>query len=157
MKVIFLDHDGVICLADQWGKRQKNKTKFDPFDAGAIKALNTVLKSTGAVIVCSSDWRLYAPLEEMQELYSERGIVGDLIDYTEVYDIEPEEYGLYGKNAQASIRTREINDWVAKHKPDKWVAVDDLKLLVKNFILTPYPREGIKQTGVVEKMIKFLE
>jgi hypothetical protein len=25
MKVIFLDHDGVICLSNNWGNRFKNK------------------------------------------------------------------------------------------------------------------------------------
>ena len=36
MKILFLDHDGVICLAKQWGKRNTKKSKakgevFDPF------------------------------------------------------------------------------------------------------------------------------
>lgn len=156
MKVIFLDHDGVICLQEQWGKRRKLKTKFDPFDAKAIKALNRVLDSTGAVIVCSSDWRLYAPLEEMQELYKERGVVGELIGYTEIFDMIPSEKYLPDKSILASIRSREIQAWVKKHNPESWVAVDDLPLTVENFILTPYPTEGIKQTGVVQKIIDAL-
>jgi len=36
MKVIFLDHDGVICLSNCWGSRFKNKdgldSIFDVFD-----------------------------------------------------------------------------------------------------------------------------
>ena len=28
MKVIFLDHDGVICLPDQWGSRYKKERKY---------------------------------------------------------------------------------------------------------------------------------
>lgn len=157
MKVLFLDHDGVICLRKQWGKRVKHKTKFDPFDPLAIRSLNRVLESTGAVIVCSSDWRLYAPLTEMQTLYKERGIISDLIAYTEVFDMEYSEKHLPEKSLLASIRSREIMSWVEKHKPDKWVAVDDLPLLVPNFIKTPYPSEGIKQTGVVDKIISALQ
>jgi len=60
MKVIFLDHDGVICLSNNWGGRTKKWKKyrsenpegsdekknapveyrFDDFDKKAIKALN---------------------------------------------------------------------------------------------------------------------
>ena len=157
MKVIFLDHDGVICLQQQWGKRRKLQTKFDPFDIKAIKALNKVLGSTGAVIVCSSDWRLYAPLEEMRGVYNERGIVGKLVGYTDILDMLVEEKHLPEKSLLASIRSREINAWVEKQKPDKWVAIDDLPLTVENFVLTPINAEGIKQTGIVDKVIQCLQ
>ena len=58
MKVIFLDNDGVICLANNWGGRRKKQEKwggrklsmtskeipleyrFDDFDKKAIKVLN---------------------------------------------------------------------------------------------------------------------
>jgi hypothetical protein len=36
------------------------KYRFDYFDKKAIKVLNQVLEETGAEIVVSSDWRLYA-------------------------------------------------------------------------------------------------
>ena len=156
MKVIFLDHDGVICLLDQWGKRFKHKTQFDPFDKKALQVLNKVLESTGAVIVCSSDWRLHAPLEDMQALYQERGIVGELLDYTDIYDMEPNERSLPDKMLLASIRTREITAWVNQFKPEKWVAIDDLPLTVENFVHTPRSTEGIKQTGLIDKVMSFL-
>jgi hypothetical protein len=74
-KVLFLDNDGVICLANNWGsrvnKRKKDKIslvmndpdveakyRFDYFDKKAVKVLNQVLEETGAEIVVSSDWRL---------------------------------------------------------------------------------------------------
>jgi hypothetical protein len=47
-----------------------------------------------------------------------------------------------------------------------WVAIDDLNMSLndvdgkswglKNFVLTPVNREGIKQSGIKEKIIKFL-
>mgnify|MGYP003703952731 CR=1 FL=1 len=57
MKVIFLDHDGVICLSTEWGGRFKKQRKagrklsqsiaslpvesrFDNFNKKAIKILN---------------------------------------------------------------------------------------------------------------------
>lgn len=157
MKVIFLDHDGVLCLRPQWGLRKKLKTKFDPFDESAIRALNKILVQTNANIVCSSDWRIYATLSKMKTIYAERGIIGDLIDYTDIFDIMDSEKHLPDSSLLASIRSREIMSWVGEHKPDKWVAVDDLPLLVPNFMHTPYPSEGIKQTGVADKIIAMLQ
>ncbi len=72
MKVIFLDHDGVICLYDNWGSRLKKQKewggrklsmglleipleyRFDNFDQKAVKVLNEILEETGAEIVVSS-------------------------------------------------------------------------------------------------------
>ena len=67
-------------------------------------------------------------------------------------------------------RVKEINSWLDKHpEVTHWVAVDDMDLGEKfgsvsgnsngglsNFVLTPKSNQGIKQTGVKEKIIKFL-
>ena len=38
MKVLFLDHDGVICLSDEWGGRFKKKGFDNPMvDTGKFK------------------------------------------------------------------------------------------------------------------------
>ena len=83
MKVIFLDHDGVICLSSEWGGRFKKQEKwggrklsmtplemplkyrFDNFNQKAVKVLNEILEETGAELVTSSDWKRWANLEEM--------------------------------------------------------------------------------------------
>jgi len=70
-KVIFLDNDGVICLAHNWGSRFKKQKRsiaeivsdrdlpveerFDNFDQKAIKVLNQILEETDAELVVSSD------------------------------------------------------------------------------------------------------
>jgi hypothetical protein len=84
MKILFLDHDGVICLSNNWGGRSKKWAKyrsanphsskekkdapvsvrFDDFDKKAIKILNEIIEETGCEIVVSSDWKLHATLEE---------------------------------------------------------------------------------------------
>jgi hypothetical protein len=64
MKVIFLDHDGVICLSTEWGSRFKKQKKwggrklsmsnvevpleyrFDNFNKKAVKVLNEILEET---------------------------------------------------------------------------------------------------------------
>ena len=91
MKVIFLDNDGVICLADNWGSRFKKQNRsryatvadnnlsvferFDDFDKKAIKVLNSILEETDAEIVVSSDWQNFATLEELGEYYESQGII----------------------------------------------------------------------------------
>ena len=82
MRVLMLDHDGVICLSNNWGGRKKKWAKyrstnpesskeikyapvsvrFDDFDKKAVKVLNEILEETGAEIVVSSDWKLHATL-----------------------------------------------------------------------------------------------
>ena len=92
MKVIFLDNDGVICLASNWGSRHKKQKKwgamklsmrgsdipleyrFDNFDKKAIEILNQILTESGAEIVVSSDWRFHATLEELGDYYESQGI-----------------------------------------------------------------------------------
>ncbi len=92
MKVIFLDHDGVICLSTEWGGRYKKREKdnishkqpnlempleyrFDNFNQKAVKVLNEILEETGSEIVVSSDWKRWANVEEMGEYYESKGII----------------------------------------------------------------------------------
>ena len=70
MKVIFLDHDGVICLSSEWGGRRKKQEKwdgrklsmsmgdfpleyrFDNFNQKAIKILNKIKKKIHKLYKC---------------------------------------------------------------------------------------------------------
>ncbi len=160
MKVIFLDHDGVICL--QFGSRHKKQKRycrenggveeakmpvefrFDSFDQKAIAVLNEILAETGAEIVISSDWRFYCTLGEMQDLYSQRGIIKLPIAYT--------------TESEMSNRCEEIEHWLSDHpEVEKWVAVDDLDLSkLKSFVRCKKAFEGIKQSGIKEKIIKLI-
>jgi hypothetical protein len=49
MKILFLDHDGVICLSSEWGSRFKNKegldSVFDRFNEKAVRVLNQIIES----------------------------------------------------------------------------------------------------------------
>ena len=165
MKILFLDFDGVICLSTEWGSRFKKKegidSLFDRFNDKTIKVLNHIIEETDCQIVVSSDWRFHAPLEQMQELFKLRGIKKVPIDYTPDFSSTLEK--------AAESRSWEILDWVKSH-PDitHWVAVDDLDMSrhfnegkytfgFDNFVLTPRSKEGIKQCGIKEKIIKFLK
>jgi hypothetical protein len=168
MKVLFLDHDGVICLTQQWGKRFSDKAKargdfFDPFCPKAIKVLNNIIEKTDCDIVVSSDWRLYKDIDYMKTMYLERGIKKGPIDYTNIFDINDEdileETWEYKDRYQilARVREKEIMDWVNENKPSSWVAIDDLNMnKLEYFIHTPVQSEGIKQTGLANKIINIL-
>ena len=192
MKILFLDHDGVICLSNNWGGR-KNKwakyrsanpetspnlkdapveVRFDDFDSKAVKVLNGIIKETGAEIVISSDWKLHATLGELGDYYESQGIVkrpiaitpdiqnctvhGNLFMWSQKWDLE-------------QVRTIEIKQYLNDHTEiTHWVSIDDLNMgkigepwkdiwAIDNFVLTPKSSEGIKQSGIKEKILKYLK
>jgi hypothetical protein len=186
MKVIFLDHDGVICLGSEFGSRFKKQKKsvaevvadnnipiqdkFDNFNPKAIKVLNKILEETGAEIVVSSDWRIWATLEELGEFYELQGIIKKPIAFTpRLKDFDKDTDALFHyKGWYERVRILEIKHWLNNNPFDAWVAVDDMSLGeyigldgstnygLKNFAHTPRLYEGIKQSGVKEKIISFL-
>lgn len=197
MKAIFLDNDGVICLAGNWGTRYKKQDawggrklsmtsrempveyRFDNFDKDAIKILNEIIEETGAEIIVSSDWRLHANLEELGEYYLAQGISKAPIATTEQFQyIFPEKWSVLRFRAELELeRSMEIQNYLEKHPEiTHWVAIDDLDMSIKflgdhfaaadgsdskpglkNFVHTPRSREGIKQSGIKDKVLKFLK
>ena len=186
MKVIFLDHDGVICLSDNWGNRFKKQKdwgklklsmgpleipleyRFDNFDKKAVEVLNDILEKTGAEIVVSSDWKRWATVEEMGQYYESQGIIKKPIAFTDsiLYD-DYNDFPWHNKWELEQTRSLEISQYLGQNSViTHWVAIDDLNMSLKdvdgkswglkNFVLTPVNREGIKQSGIKEKIIKFL-
>ena len=190
MKVIFLDHDGVICLSSEWGGRFKKQNKwkgrklsmttlempieyrFDNFNQKAIKTLNEILEETGAEIVVSSDWKRWANVEEMGEYYESKGIIkkpialttnlGQCNWYNNMTWIWSPRWDL------EMTRVIEIKQYLHDHPEiTHWVAVDDLDMGkndeswkdwgLDNFVLTPLSTQGIKQSGIKDKILKFLK
>ena len=193
MKVIFLDHDGVICLSTEWGGRFKKQTKvgrklsqsveslpvdarFDNFNKKAVKILNEILEETGAEIVVSSDWKRWANVEEMGEDYESKGIIKKPIAFTPNlgqctwYN---DKVWIWSRDWDLEMsRVIEIKQYLHDHPEiTHWVSIDDLDMgktgkkwgvdfehdwALDNFVLTPRGNEGIKQSGIKEKVIKFL-
>lgn len=167
MKVLFLDHDGVIVTSKQFGTRftkQKHIRKkgqsfsnlsvhhrFDNFDKKAVSILNDVLLRTNAEIVISSDWKKHATLEEMKEYYKSQGVVKMPLAYT------PSLKNSENRNDLEDIRVTEIKQFLESNEVTSWVCVDDLNLSsLDNFVHCPRVREGIKQTGIKDKILTFL-
>jgi hypothetical protein len=158
MKVLFLDHDGVICLYKNWASRTKKraqwrrlfptayandervpvKWRFDDFDSGAIKVLNQIIEQTGCEIVVSSDWRRNSSLEEMGEYYQLHGILKRPIDFTPVFDPNWRRDGfLPGSKEFPWSRTYELEQeryfeilkWLSLHpEVSNYCVVDDLDM-----------------------------
>ena len=170
----------------EWGKRKLSMSnseipveyRFDNFDRKAIKILNEILEQTGAEIVVSSDWRFHANLEELGEYYTSQGIIKKPIAITGMFkDLFPREWSALRFRADLELeRYMEINHWLNNHpEVTHWVAVDDLNMGVDflgerfvdkndidkkagltNFVLTPRDNEGIKQSGIKDKILYYL-
>jgi hypothetical protein len=199
MKVLFLDHDGVICLSTEWGGRFKKEKKFrdetgvqrklssphyglpvdcrfDNFNKKAINVLNSILEETGAEIVVSSDWKRWANVEEMGEYYLSQGIIKKPIDFTpslsQCTNYDNDTFPWSRQWDLEQTRSIEIKQYLQDHPEiTHWVAVDDLNMGktglyysmefehewgLDNFVLTPLTNQGIKQSGIKEKIVKFL-
>lgn len=153
--------------------------RFDNFDQKAIKIFNKILEQTGAEYVVSSDWRFHATLEELGDYYLSQGVIKRPIDTTGMFkDLFPNEWSQLRFRADLELeRSMEIQNWLESHpEVTHWVAVDDLNMSVEflspqfsagdgsdtkpgltNFVLTPRSWEGIKQSGIKDKIIKFLQ
>jgi hypothetical protein len=194
MKVIFLDHDGVICLSTEWGGRYKKQKKwgkrklsmtndeipleyrFDNFNKKAVKVLNEILELTGAEIVVSSDWKRWANVEQMGEYYESQGVIKKPIDFTlnlnQCTNYDKDSFPWIRQWDLEQTRSIEIKQYLHDHPEiTNWVAIDDLNMGktglyysmefehewgLDNFVLTPSSSEGIKQTGIKDKIIKIL-
>jgi hypothetical protein len=187
MKVIFLDHDGVICLSTEFGSRFKKQKRsiaetvadsnlpvqdrFDNFNKKAIKILNEIIRETDAEIVISSDWKKWANLEDLGIFYELQGIIKKPIALTpRLKDFDEHSDALfYYKGWYERARILEIEYWLENNPVDAWVAIDDMPLMeyintdgsirygLKNFVHTPRINEGIKQSGIKEKILGFLK
>jgi HAD domain in Swiss Army Knife RNA repair proteins len=187
MKVMFLDHDGVICLSNNWGSRFKKQAKwggktssmsmqdiplqyrFDDFDTKSIKILNEILIETDAEIVVSSDWKRWATLEEMGEHYESKGIIKKPIALTpNLGQCTWYDNWAWSRDWDLEMtRVIEIKQYLHDHPEiTHWVSIDDLDMGkngeswkdwgLDNFVLTPRSNQGIKQSGIKEKILKFL-
>jgi hypothetical protein len=179
--ILFLDHDGVICLSSEWGSRYKKKgfdtnpqtpldIRMDNFNTKAVKVLNEIIEETGCDLVISSDWKRHGTLEQLQEMFITRGIKPP-IDVTPFFhDLAmnqklPKDFVLPHFDSLEIERHIEILHWLKEHpEVTHWVAVDDLNMTKRdtwgldNFVHCTRPyNEGIKQSGIKDKILKFLK
>lgn len=158
MKVLFLDHFGVMCLAHKHGQERLKddypsptelylRKPFEPFDKNAILLLNSIIRETDVEIVISSDWKLHKPLEYTQQFYLEQGVVKPPISYTPNIN-----YPLFREK-----RSLEILQWLKDNPITSWVCVDDLHLPnLHNFVWITKSDEGLTQSNKQREIITLL-
>ena len=156
---IFLDIDGVLATTHQYyTNRKKWHDMYDcyRFDEKCVKIFNEILSKTDATIVLSSDWKLRYNIEIMNEIFKWNSVNAVVFDITD---------NLWGVKFKAvsqlqDCRADEILKYVHEHQIENWLAIDDLDLSPwideNHFVKTPRANEGIKQSGIKDKIIKIL-
>lgn len=86
--IIFLDVDGVLNSHDWWyrrkeqGEEQRELVGLYDLDPLACQRLQRVCEDTGAALVISSTWRLYHDLDDLRDLFRQRGLTAEVIGRT---------------------------------------------------------------------------
>ena len=160
IKIIFLDIDGVLATDREFMMNRNKFTQKNPWakelrvpygwNKDCVNIFNEILEATGAEIVLSSDWRMHWELEDLSKIFIGNEVIKSPVSVTHQYKRKM-------SSELEDDRSYQIKEWIEKNKPDTWVAIDDLKLtsLGDNFVLTK-SSEGLKQTGLKEKIIKIL-
>jgi hypothetical protein len=104
----------------------------------------------------------------MGEYYESKGIIKKPIAFTDsiLYD-DYDDFPWHNKSELEQTRSLEIAQYIGQNPViTHWVAIDDLNMSLtdvddktwglKNFVLTPEDKEGIKQTGIKEKVLEYL-
>jgi hypothetical protein len=124
-KIIFLDIDGVLRTHKsdlEWSNKLAApifKGVDRLFDKTLVDNLNEVIFLTGAKIVITSNWRIYLSLEELQRIFKERGVIGEVIGKTGLGHLKG------GSPIPIGNRGLEIQDWLDRNPVKKYVIIDD--------------------------------
>lgn len=156
---IFLDIDGVLALDFEMNysnlKKWYKKMNTYSFNKKAVKVFNDICVEVDPVIILSSDWKDQHIIEAMNEFFEWNGLTHRISDYTETLWKK-----VYTKLQQLEeCRAAEILLYVKEHEIKNYVAIDDLDLsqwILNNFVHTPRSNEGIKQSGIKDKIINIL-
>jgi hypothetical protein len=156
--ILFTDIDGVLCVTEQYFT---NKDKWNSeyhrykFDEKCVKVFNQIIEKVKPVIVLSSDWKDSYTIEQLNRIF-EINMVN-----AKIFDITPQLWGIkyFNLTELEECRANEILKYVEDHNIKKFIAIDDLNLskwLPNNFIRTPIANEGIKQSGIKDKIFKLI-
>ena len=143
MKVLFLDHQGVLYL-----KRHPCPGQLQDFDSACVTALNQILTTVPDLqIVISSDWKYWVPLSEMQAFYRRQGILRAPIDFTP-------RTARYDIRQLQNQRATEISAWLDANPVKAWAAVDDLDMrpYLKNFVWVSQPLLGLRLPEICKQI-----
>jgi hypothetical protein len=144
MKIIFLDIDGVMDdkqFVKENGYSRPFSDNLIDFSPRCVTVLNEITNTTNAKIVLSSTWRtnykhaelegkINSALDAVKELFSKNGVTGEVIGITPIM----------GHKNYHITRSLEILTWLSNRSDiDNWVAIDDDRLYLSEFVRTKYP------------------
>ena len=168
--VIYLDIDGVLATDKQYSIKKTSKSYLSefncyPYDAKCVKIFNDILEETDAEIILSSDWSLYYTLKQMDEIFKINGIIKS------PYDIaHPKALRMSASAALNRGFSIDEHLFFNQHEFGNYVIIDDLDITCynnswsqertvdyDNFVhCSRGDFEGIKQSGIKEKILKIL-
>ncbi len=168
--VIMIDIDGVLATHKQYRTKKSSPYYLSeyncyPYDEKCVKILNEIIEETDAEIILSSDWSLYYTLEQMDGIFKHNGIIKSPYDFIE-------QKALKVSASAALNRGFSIDEHIFFHQHEfgNYVIIDDLDITCYNNKWSQertvdYDKfvhcsrgdfEGIKQTGIKEKILKIL-
>jgi hypothetical protein len=163
MTVVFLDLDGVLCTDKEFFMSQvRFQSKHEwakelnvqyPFNPGCVNIFNELSDLVDFKVVLSSDWKDHYNLDKLNTIFVKNGVKMVPMAVTHSYKVD-----LF--STLEDNRHFQIMSWVNKHKPDKWLVLDDLDMtkhfeasgFLDNFFLTK-SSEGLKKTGLKNKIL----
>jgi hypothetical protein len=160
---IFLDFDGVLATDTQYFT---NRKKWHPmydcyrFDEKCVRVFNQIIEKLVAaghkpVIVVSSDWKTRYSIDQLNQIFEWNKVNGVVADVTPTFW----KVKYFSLQQLEVCRADEIKEYVLDHNIRRYLAIDDLDLspwIPDNFVRTPSSLEGIKQSGVKDKILKKL-
>lgn len=112
--IILLDLDGVMITTKPWESDFILADGFAHFNPKAVAKLNDIIEETGYDIVLTSARRYAHDIDQMNEFFKTRGIIGQIIDYLPLYDV----------NLRYS-RYLEVSKFLMQHRPNNYIVIDD--------------------------------
>lgn len=158
MKIVFLDIDGVLNNACTHEPYCTEKGKINvPVDPACVARLNRLLAETGAKVVVSSSWRLFADLPELAAVLASKGVVADIIGATP--DLANDALWLEQWTAAEGRefpydeldRGHEIAEWMrGRDDVDEFAILDDCSDMahLKNRLVLTHPCDGLDDPDV---------
>lgn len=154
-----LDIDGVLANSHQFNtNRKKWHPNYGcyPFDEKCVKVFNTIIEEINPIIILSSDWKYHYTIEQMNEIFKWNNVNARVSDITN--DLWGERFTSLQQLEEC--RASEILLYVEEHQIINWFAIDDLDLSPwissEHFVRTPRISEGLKQSGVKDKILKII-
>ncbi len=162
MKVIFLDIDGVLNTQETfkniYDEYQITHERRIELDEKRISYLSEIVKSTGALIVLSSTWRIFGYMENGIFVPTNKRTI-ELKRLFDLYNI-----AIYDMTPIMGSREEEIRKWLSTHEVDNYLIIDDGtfnfkkeeedRLIKTNFYIKDYPNAGLGEQHIPEAIKK---